>query len=249
MKRATALGLIAALVLISLGSTAVCAQDSIGVIRLTISDAGSGRPLENIVAGLPREGRGWEWTDDRGRAILPVYQAGTHRLFIECPRPRGVWGAPLDTLSFLAYPGLDTTIAQPVDYAKCGLPEFSVRRVRLSGHYLSAFETDRFFPAPDSLGRPRFWGGHPSSRHARVMWTEIGRAQRPHWPIDSVASEYCFHVEWVGTLAGPGRADHPEVTWRDHKRLLFGGRVAAYTLAIDSTVSVRKVELAHCKRT
>jgi hypothetical protein len=169
---------------------------------------------------------------------------GRENLLVTCPRPRDVWGETLDTVPIVPYPHLDTTFTVLVDVARCDLPEFSERRLDLSGFYSVGFEENRFFPDPDSTGQPIIWGGNVASRHAEVSWSAAGNAQRPPWPSHQgvTASSYCYRVRWIGILTGPG-AKVPA-----RPGTVGPTRIAAFEFAVDSTISVESAPASQCAR-
>lgn len=213
------------------------------VVSGTVIDRTTRSPLAGAYLAFRREARGWTIADSLGRFSMVPNVRGRQPLVVACPRPRGVWGETLDTLALDIHAGLDTAFTIPVAGVRCDLPEFAERRLDLSGFFSVGWEENRFFPDPDSLGRPIIWGGNEASRHAEVAWTAAGEAQRPAWPeIRPLASSYCYRVRWIGTLVGPGLKDRiPPGS--------ISAQIAAYRFSVDSTMSVEPAPAASCKPT
>ena len=219
------------------------AQEDPVVVRGTIIDRSTRRPLAGAYVAFLGEARGWTIADSLGRFTVSPYIRQRQELLVTCPRPRGVWGETLDSIVVDLRPGLDTTIVAEVASARCDLPAFAERQLELSGFFSVGFEENRFFPDPDSTGRPLIWGGNAASRHAIVGWSEAGRAQRPPWPDPpgGPASSYCYRVRWIGTLVGPGAKNpFPPGT--------ISGIIAAFSFTVDSTVDVKPAATSDCAR-
>jgi hypothetical protein len=213
----------------------VAQQDSV-TVRGTVVDRGTDTPIAGAYIAFGAEHRGWTVAATLCRFILVPHVRGHQTLLVTCPRPRGVWGESLDTVAIDLHAPLDTTLVVSVTGSLCDLPAFAERHLDLSGFYSLGFEENRFFPDPDTLGRPLIWGGNPASGHAEVTWSAAGLAQRPPWPAQHGAkrsSSYCLRVRWVGTLTGPGAKDSV-------------GRIAAFTFVVDSTISVASAPAANC---
>jgi hypothetical protein len=233
----------AGLSLLLLASALPAQRDSIS-LHGTVLDRGTGSPVAGAYLAFLVEARGWTIADSLGRFTLSPSVRGHQSLLVTCPRPRDVWGETLDTVVVDLHSPLDTTFAIAVTDARCNLPAFAERRLDLGGYFSVGFEENRFFPDPDSLGQQIIWGGNVASRHAEVSWSVAGRAQRPPWPSHdgAAASSYCYRVHWIGTLTGPG-AKFPTPAGT-----IPVGRIAAFTFAVDSTISVEAAPVSRCTR-
>jgi hypothetical protein len=221
-----------------LSSSVVSAQGNPVVVRGSVVDRESGRPLAGAYVAFPAEARGWTVADSLGQFVLSAQVRNRQTLLVTCPRPSGAWGATLDSLRIDLQPSLDTVIVVLVTSAQCALPPYTERHLELGGVFATGFETNRFIPDPDSSGRPLFWGGEARGRYAVVSWSAVGQAQRPTWPDSpgDPTSPYCYRVRWVGTLTGPGRRNPVAIDMR----------VAAYSFVVDSTISVVAEPVASC---
>jgi hypothetical protein len=218
-------------------------QDSV-VVRGTIIDGASGRPVAGAFVAFLVEARGWTVADSLGRFVLSPRVRNARSLLITCPRPREAWGETLDSVRINLQPALDTTIVVRVTSARCDLPEFAERRLEVGGLFSLGFEENRFFPEADSTGRPLIWGGNVAGRHAVVGWSKAGRAQRLEWPDPpgGLASSYCYRVRWIGTLIGPGLKDPTP------PGSISMGRIANFSFIVDSTLEVNAVARSDCAR-
>lgn len=218
-------------------------QDSV-VVRGTILDRVTGRPLVGAHLAFSAEGRGWTVADTLGRFVLSPKRRKQQKLLVTCPRPREAWGATLDSIAIELRPGLDTTIVVQVASALCDMPAFAERRLELTGLFSAGFEENRFFPDADSTGRPPIWGGNAGGRHAVVGWSARGLAQRPPWPDppEGVGSSSCYRVHWVGTLTGPGLKNPTPAGF------ISMGRIANYSFVVDSTIELKAVARSACDR-
>ena len=200
----------------------------------TVVDRSTNAPVAGAYVTLETP---WTVADSLGRFTLSPVVRGHLNLVITCPRPRGVWGETLDNVVVDVHPRLDTNFIVGVIGSKCNLPAFAERRLELSGFY-AAVEGHPFFPDPDSAGQPIIWGGNKLGRYAAVSFTAAGRAQQVRWPTSS----YCFRVRWIGTLTGPGAKIPPPPS------TISFGSVAAFTFAVDSTISIEAAPAPSCQQ-
>jgi hypothetical protein len=219
----------------------VGAQSAPAMIRGTLLDRTTQQPVAQAYVAIVREAAGWTVTDSAGRFVMHPRLRGPEVLMLTCPRPRGVWGATLDSVIVDIRDGMDTTITALVEAPLCDIPPYTERHGLFSGFVALGWEENRYYPLLESGGRALMHGGNPSGRHAEVSWSEAGLRQRLPWPRgDSLASSTCYQVRWVGTLSGPGIIDLPQ------SGVGIPSGVAAYRFVVDSTIAVALAPASRC---
>ena len=219
----------------------VCSAKSgagqLAVVRGTITDSASGKPLAGaFIAAIKSQRWGRERSGADGRYVLDRIPPGLTELEFHCPSAT-MLGWPIEARPIRLRAGQDTIVNVRVPAEVCGEPPYSERRGTFRGGFSFGFEHSSFAPCPDSsLGLPfprpkgmwfgsAIWVGIDSaaSRRSQGLWPKVAPDSMGH---------IAYFVRWHGVLRGPGAYGHMGV--------------AGYSMEVDSVYSVVQRNVGSC---
>lgn len=209
----------------------VAQRDSV-VVRGTLQDTLTGRPVVGAMVEFAATWQGRGSTDSMGHFTVWSKLRGPTFLRVHCPHTRGIRpgvldSAAIDTRALEPTPLLIRTVA-----SRCIPPAYSETRVEVSGYWLTGFKTNHLTIDKASWDTVRYWGGSGARGGMEVLWTPgvsprfPRQPDRPEWPNPLIWSMWelwptdmvrwyfrprgmttCFRVQWAGRLLGPGVPD------------------------------------------
>lgn len=181
-------------------STAPAGPDQ--VLRINVRDRGGKGPVYH--AGLNLAGaKSLQWTDRAGRhewsGGIPVSGA----IEVRCPALRAETGRKIATVAY-AMQGPLTEVAASIDTAACVEPPEKSTAGDFKGTFFPYFGHGAFIPCAGLPANAAFYG------NVKAAWVNLDASATGQYGTlrDAAAiaadSQKPVHVEWTGTLIGPG---------------------------------------------
>lgn len=184
------------------GADGVAAAAAGQILRISVRDRGGSGPVYH--AGLNLKGaKSLQWTDRAGRhewnGSIPVNGV----IEVRCPALRAETGRKIATVAY-AMQGPLTEVAAGIDLRTCIEPPEKSSSGDYAGTYFPYYGHGAFIPCGGLPADAAFYG------NAKAAWVNLGSAATDQYgklrdaATIAADSQTPVHVEWSGTLIGPG---------------------------------------------